>query len=579
MTSARRPAPSASTIPALSAETELGVLGSVFFDGDVPPALRALAPEVFALGKSSIIQRHILKIADDGRKVDPLALAESLRSTEEFHEIGGQPTIQALADCGVIPDMVAQHCETLRTLYAKRVAEQEFSLAAAHARNGSTPADLIAEAHAIAGRLERVATRESVPEINRLGDAVTVTWAPRGIVVTFAGLQDNGGPHAEMSVSLAGRPLVPPSRVNLTSVRGRQEFAKALGAAAPGVTWLRVVETAVSEALVELRCGSPDVALVSRPRASDLVLLDQFLTAGEPLLLYADGGSGKGYVTPLAVAALTTGMPVPEIRPVFRPLHAAGVRVGYLDWEADQDTIEGRMDQIQRGTGLRFPSGFLAYRRQLRPLADDLSAVMSFVERHKVNVLVVDSAGVAAGTEAEGSEAPMRVYAALRSLNVTPFVIAHVSKAGAEQTSATPYGSTFWKNLARSTWELKRSQTTTDVDPHSLVVAAFHRKANNTRLYPPWSLRMTFSPDGSALSVVNADLADAPDLMQSASLGRRLLAPLKVGAKTSAELAEHLGAAVDSVDRTARKLRDKGQLIALPDTRPIKWALPERREA
>jgi hypothetical protein len=65
----------------------------------------------------------------------------------------------------------------------------------------------------------------------------------------------------------------------------------------------------------------------------------------------------------------------------------------------------------------------------------------------------------------------------------------------------------------------------------------------------------------------------------SLHITRESCAALKAGAKTSAELAEHLGAAIDSVDRTARKLRDKGQLITLPDTRPIKWALPERREA
>jgi hypothetical protein len=70
---------------------------------------------VFGLGKSRIIHRHILKIADAGRKVDPITLAESLRASGEFYEIGGQPTIQAMAEGGTTVEMVPQLCEALRT--------------------------------------------------------------------------------------------------------------------------------------------------------------------------------------------------------------------------------------------------------------------------------------------------------------------------------------------------------------------------------------------------------------------------------------------------------------------------------
>ena len=114
MTSARRSSPSES-ISALSDAKEFGVLGAVLFGGDVPPALRALPPDVFGLGKSRIIHRHILKIADAGRKVDPITLAESLRASGEFYEIGGQPTIQAMAEGGTTVEMVPQLCEALRT--------------------------------------------------------------------------------------------------------------------------------------------------------------------------------------------------------------------------------------------------------------------------------------------------------------------------------------------------------------------------------------------------------------------------------------------------------------------------------
>ena len=56
--------------------------------------------------------------------------------------------------------------------------------------------------------------------------------------------------------------------------------------------------------------------------------------AGELLLLFADGGSGKGYIVLAGALALMTGRALGPFRPT-----RGGVRVAYLDWEADEPEI------------------------------------------------------------------------------------------------------------------------------------------------------------------------------------------------------------------------------------------------
>jgi hypothetical protein len=136
---------------------------------------------------------------------------------------------------------------------------------------------------------------------------------------------------------------------------------------------------------------------------------------------------------------------------------------------------------------------------------------------------------------------------ALRSFTgTTRLVLAHVSKAAADQASgaARPYGSVFVRNLARSAWELRRAE-------------------------------LRFAP-GGAVTVADAELAEAPDLLARTSVARRVTAALAAGALTVPELAAAVAASEATVGRAVWRLRDEGHVVLVDGVRPCRWELASR---
>jgi hypothetical protein len=77
---------------------------------------------------------------------------------------------------------------------------------------------------------------------------------------------------------------------------------------------------------------------------------------------------------------------------------------------------------------------------------------------------------------------------------------------------------------------------------------------------------LVFKSD-SAVTVADADLAEAPDLLARTSVSQRV-----TGALTVAELAEQIGAPGATVSRGVRR-REEGRVVLVDDTRPCRWGL------
>ena len=69
-------------------------------------------------------------------------------------------------------------------------------------------------------------------------------------------------------------------------------------------------------------------------------------------------------------------------------------------------------------------------------------------------------------------------------------------------------------------------------------------------------------------------MGQEPDLVARASLAQRLLAALRPGAFTTAELAGQVGASELTVRRALERLREKGLIVSLLATKPLQWGLP-----
>lgn len=405
----------------------------------------------------------------------------------------------------------------------------------------------------------------TAPTFERHGDDFTFMWRDHDVTIGVDRIREHSeGTHAEITVTVPG---AEPQwgRFNLASSTTRTHFAKTLDASAPGIPWRLILERVCRDTVRAVRVGAPTVLLRPRQTTEPAFLVDPILPLDDSAVIFADGGSGKGFfVIALALAAMN-GLTLPG-GISFATSRPTGVL--YLDWESTQADLEDRVYRLAHGLGCS--ADRLHYRRMERPLTDDAGALRADASRLGVGLVIVDSLAPACGPEPEGSDAVTRTMNALRAFGptVTRAVVAHVSKAAAEQrgTSAKPFGSVFVWNLARSVWELRRSEDETN----DLVVGLYHRKANGGRLHPPIGLRLAFAPDAIALEAAN--LSESSDLLARASL--RIRAVLSPGALTTAEVADALGVSEDTAGRTLRRMSGKG-VVRLPNDEGgrVRWGL------
>jgi hypothetical protein len=563
-------------LPPADYDLERAVLGGIVFDADnLAIAHRLLTPEHFHHQGYRTTARHVFALADAGEPVDFLTLARSLRDAGDYDLVGSAPMLAHLAEDGAkaIPAYMARYCADLDAQYRKRTTTHLAKLLDEHAGNGHDPASLLAEAQGLVEFLSSgPETAALAAEVERRVDDILVRFASRGVELVFEGLTlGREGAHADVTATLRGRELAPASRLNLSSTRGRADFAKALATGVPGLLWSALVDVACTAARRVAREVEPAVELVAVTATATRYLVDPVLPAGQPTVLFADGGSGKSYVLHFIAQALAHRVSLPGMTPTMR---AASL---ILNWESDQQDAAERATMTAAGLGV--PLRDVHHLRMTGALVDHLPQIRREVERLRVGHIGVDSFVPALGdTVRDGLEsATVRLYAGLRALGegITTTLLAHVSKQEAQREgpgAGKAYGSVFVMNLARSAWEIRAEP---EADADVLRLALFHRKSNRSRLHAPIGLRLHFG--AGAITLHTADLADSPALAERGGLPFRIRLAVATGALTTAELAEHLSAPPATVDRTCRRMRDREQLAANPDTRPIRWALPSTR--
>ncbi|MBI3109309.1 MAG: AAA family ATPase [Candidatus Rokubacteria bacterium] len=406
--------------------------------------------------------------------------------------------------------------------------------------------------------------RVEAPEIQRLGDEWAATWPAHGVTLSLGQLREStDGIHGELSVVSGVLGEIHWGRLNLASTSAREGLVRKLDQAAPGLPWRPILERVCRQAARDLRSGEPARPLV--PRLADEVtryLVPKLLLAGETNIIFADGGSGKSLLALAIAEAVRTGTALPG-----GLVPTAAVPTLFLDYESHRPEHEDRLARLQEAGGASADPPIF-YRPMTRALADEASTLRAEIARHEVGLVIVDSLAPACGPEPEGADAVVRTMTALRSFApATRLVLAHVSKLAAEQRSGPvkPFGSAFVFNLARNIWELRKADEDGGAD---LVIAAFHRKSNAGRLYPPLGFRFIFREGMTSLHA--HDIGQAPDLLARTSLAFQIQKTLVPGAQTVADLVEATGSTKDTVARTLRRLRGAGKVIPLDEGR---WGL------
>jgi hypothetical protein len=244
-----------------------------------------------------------------------------------------------------------------------------------------------------------------------------------------------------------------------------------------------------------------------------------------------------------------------------------------LDGEATLGEWESRDHRLRTMDGLT-PDGRIFYRRLSRSLDTEAPAIRAEISRLGVGLVIVDSFGMAAGSEPEGADAAIRLLSTLRSLGptVTVLLICHVSNVQADQKhgSARPYGSIYVQALGRSIWECRRDDDGGD----DVRVALYHRKSNTTKLHAPVALRFQFTE--TAIRVQEATIGERPELVIRASLLQQLHAALSTGHKTIPALASELDQKPDTIEKNLR--RHPKAFVMIPGAvPPYAWGLVAKR--
>jgi hypothetical protein len=406
------------------------------------------------------------------------------------------------------------------------------------------------------------------PIVTPIGDELRLAWPGHQVTLDLSHLHEGReGITAELLVTSALHGEIHWGRLNLLSGPARATLVKTLERAAPVAPWALVLERACRLAALHIREGEPVICLMPRRAPATRHLIAKLVLAGQTNVLFGDGDSGKSLtaLTLMVAAGVPCALPAGLVSSSSDP-----VRGLYLDYEGSPADHEDRLACALEGLGLTEAPPIL-YRQMVRPLADEAAFIRSQISQHQVGFVVVDSLAPACGPEPEGADAAVRTFNAMRSFGAaTRLVVAHVSHASAAQRTgpSKPFGSIFNFNLARNIWEVRRAE---DAGPRALVQGFYHRKFNAGERQAPFGLRFEFSDD--AITLHAHDMGQEPDLVARATLAQRVLAALRSGAFTTADLAKQVGAAELTVRRTLERLRSKGQVVSLPDTKPLKWGL------
>ena len=319
---------------------------------------------------------------------------------------------------------------------------------------------------------------------------------------------------------------------NFSSVRARQDRSKLLRERACSngeLDWFSLLEEFTQRVFDAEKTGDPAIDLrdIVRPAPDDMIRVDGLrFPSRHPSIIFGDGGTAKSYVALYLLGTLAN----------------RGVRVGMFDWELSG---EDHRDRLERLFGSDMPK--ILYVRCERPLIAEADRLRRLVKENLLQYVVYDSCAFACDGPPESAEIAGKYFRAVREINCGSIHIAHVSKS--ENSDQRPFGSAFWHNGARCTWNV---QATEPDNRGSLNLGFFNRKSNLGRLTRPASFLLEFAANGRTI-FSPAEAADNPDFASKMTVRQRMYHLLRHGAQSPQFISVSIDASVDTIDRTRRR--------------------------
>ena len=362
---------------------------------------------------------------------------------------------------------------------------------------------------------------EVIESINRL----TYRWQPLDLLIEADRITDAG--QAELWFyhnNDTGNKLLHIARVNLLASPTMTQLAKRMVTQSEDIPWPQVLTYITKTAMEYQRRGEPGIILqpVSAEELKPVFYLEPMIIKGVPNIIFGEKGVNKTTLGLMALGLIEIGYQ--ESPTGLAP--ALTVKTGILDWEGTKDLTLYTIARLIEGETI--PYFEPAYLRCKHTLADEIDRVANFIHDNRIEVLLIDSLGQAAGSDkfdTSGKAAALRFFECLRQLNVTSLIIAQTSKS--EEGRKTIYGSTYFTYYARNIFELRGKSD--DADNDRLHLALLHQEGNYTRKYPPLGFQVHYTDTTISISREEVLLSQ---FLERASQTKALLEFLSDGTKT-----------------------------------------------
>ncbi|MBX3325170.1 MAG: AAA family ATPase [Nitrospira sp.] len=406
------------------------------------------------------------------------------------------------------------------------------------------------------------------PELADLGNGFSVHWPDSNIrfLVEYLSRQSQGIV-AEFTVLDGDKTLCEGARVNLNGDKSRiakkvHEYDGRLKLP----DWTRLIEATAVLVLRRFREGEPPHRLNAETPIETLSYqLNPLVFSRKVTILYGDGGLGKSSLALLMGMLVSTGETVAG-------LSAVRGRVLFLDYEDTLDVHARRREAIAT-CHPALKSAELIYQTHHEPIWNILPILLRLVQLERIDFIILDSLAAATCGDAS-AEAATKAFRALRMLNRGALVLAHIPKTNEQQQEAGIFGSVFYKNFARSTWELKKEQ---EVGADESVLGLFNRKSNLSRLHPPIGLRVRQNATNTAMAYEACDLNQTLELERGLPIASRIRNFLEQdgGVYTAKEIADALAAPVATIKSTLSR-QNTHKWHSIGTGRETKWTCVNR---
>lgn len=352
-------------------------------------------------------------------------------------------------------------------------------------------------------------------------------------------------------------------KFNLSSLTTRKQVAKALqesyfNITATWIDWLQILGDVSLRAIKLYRNGS-EVEEISplEDIPEPLYLLNPLLPLNHPTIVFGEGGAGKGHLSILS--SIIAQLPYSDNSLGFTTLRKP-TNVLYCDYESDRSDFERTLSGLCKGMGVYCS----LYRVDMAiPIADNIEQLKNKVHDKSIGLLVIDSLAPASGGNINEAEPAIKLYSAIRQIpNITTLIIAHQSKDVLSRRKSV-YGSVFFSNLARSVWELKRSQEPSDPE---LIMSLTNVKYNRKQ-QKPIGLSFLFD-EGGTITVSRCDLSKT-ELSSELPIYVQMRNLLYDGSLSKKEIAESLSYS----ETTIKSLLYKYKSIFIPLEGGKKWGV------